>query len=229
MARDYCQTDGPGVGKGRQAAGIILENYLHGRERALWLSVSGDLVADARRDIEDIGGGKVACHNLRDFRAGLSLERQGVKKGILFVTYSLLISERSGAAKVERARLQQVVDWCGADTFEGAVILDECHRAKNMGSGKAKGKADKQDDDPDAWRKTAGTKSAQFVASLQEQLPKARIGEPSTFPFPLPFFPPSLPPSLPPSQTQHTNSRAPPRIQSTSPPQAPLTPSISAI
>ena len=57
--------DGPGVGKGRQAAGIIMENYLHGREKALWLSVSGDLVADARRDIEDIGGGKIACYNLR--------------------------------------------------------------------------------------------------------------------------------------------------------------------
>ena len=57
--------DGPGVGKGRQAAGIIMENYLHGREKALWLSVSGDLVADARRDIEDIGGGKIACYNLK--------------------------------------------------------------------------------------------------------------------------------------------------------------------
>ena len=176
MTRDSCQTDGPGVGKGRQAAGIILENYLHGRERALWLSVSGDLVADARRDIDDIGGGKIACHNLRDFRAGMSLERQGVRKGILFLTYSLLISERSGAAKVERARLQQVVEWCGGDTFEGALILDECHRAKNMGSNKVKAnKQDDRHDDPDAWRKTSGTKSAQFVASLQEQLPKARI------------------------------------------------------
>jgi hypothetical protein len=28
------------------------ENYLQGRTRALWFSVSGDLVADARRDIE---------------------------------------------------------------------------------------------------------------------------------------------------------------------------------
>jgi len=64
------------VGKGRQAAGIILENYLHGRERALWFSVSADLVADARRDMEDIGGGRITCHNLKDFSAKDSLEKQ---------------------------------------------------------------------------------------------------------------------------------------------------------
>lgn len=125
----------PGVGKGRQAAGIILENYLHGRIRALWFSVSGDLVADARRDIDDIGGGKIACHNLKEYKAGLALEKQGVTKGILFCTYSLLISEGAGANKVEQARLNQIIEWCGADAFEGALILDECHKAKNMGNG----------------------------------------------------------------------------------------------
>ena len=120
-------------GKGRQAAGIILENWLQGRTRALWFSVSGDLVADAQRDINDIGGGKIKCHNLKDFKAGVSLEKQGLKQGILFCTHSLLISERAGAAKVQKARLQQIVKWSGADAFEGALILDECHRAKNMG------------------------------------------------------------------------------------------------
>jgi len=122
-------------GKGRQAAGIILENWLQGRTRALWFSVSGDLVADAQRDINDIGGGKIKCCNLKDFKAGVSLEKQGLKQGILFCTYSLLISERAGAAKVEKARLQQIVEWSGADAFEGALVLDECHRAKNMGAG----------------------------------------------------------------------------------------------
>ena len=32
--------DGPGVGKGRQLAAIILENWLAGRKRHVWLSVS---------------------------------------------------------------------------------------------------------------------------------------------------------------------------------------------
>jgi hypothetical protein len=137
------------------------------------LSVSGDLVADARRDIEDIGGKKITCHNLKDFNAKVSLEKQGIKKGILFCTYSLLISDRVGSG----SRLQQIVDWCGADTFEGALILDECHRAKNMGNGKSKSDkvGDDEKDDLEAWKKSTATKSATYVASLQQQLPLARI------------------------------------------------------
>lgn len=99
------------------------------------MSVSADLVADARRDMEDIGGGNITCYDLKKFKAGTSLAAQGIKKGILFCTYSLLCIERSGGVKVDRARLQQIIEWCGAESFEGAVILDECHRAKNMGNG----------------------------------------------------------------------------------------------
>jgi hypothetical protein len=43
--------DGAGVGKGRQLAGIILENWLHGRMKHVWFSVSSDLRLDARRDL----------------------------------------------------------------------------------------------------------------------------------------------------------------------------------
>ena len=46
--------DGPGVGKGRQLAAIILENWLQGRHRHVWLSVSPDLEHDARRDLADL-------------------------------------------------------------------------------------------------------------------------------------------------------------------------------
>ena len=187
--------DGPGIGKGRQAAGIILENYLRGRKRAVWLSISADLVDDARRDISDIGGSRVKCHNLKDFAAHQPLEKQGVTEGILFCTYSILISERSGAGKVEKMRLQQVVEWCGAAAgageFNGVVILDECHRAKNMGSegggrqgagrgGRRRGRKEAADDDDDeedyfSLRKSAATKTATFVDCLQQQLPLARV------------------------------------------------------
>ena len=47
--------DGAGVGKGRTIAGIIFENYLKGRKRAIWVSVSNDLKYDAERDLKDIG------------------------------------------------------------------------------------------------------------------------------------------------------------------------------
>ena len=44
-----CLGDGAGVGKGRTIAGIIYQNYLEGRKKALWLSVSNDLKYDAVR------------------------------------------------------------------------------------------------------------------------------------------------------------------------------------
>jgi hypothetical protein len=56
--------DGAGVGKGRTIAGIIYENYLLGRKRALWLSVSNDLKYDAQRDFGDIGATKMQVHAL---------------------------------------------------------------------------------------------------------------------------------------------------------------------
>lgn len=56
--------DGAGVGKGRTIAGIIYENYLLGRKKALWLSVSNDLKYDAERDFNDIGAGRIQVHSL---------------------------------------------------------------------------------------------------------------------------------------------------------------------
>lgn len=89
---------------------------------------------DVGLTLQDIGGGKIATHSLKDYPMGTPLEKQGVSMGILFCTYSLLIQEGIGARKKEQARLNQIVEWCG-DDFEGALILDECHRAKNMGNG----------------------------------------------------------------------------------------------
>lgn len=57
--------DGAGVGKGRTIAGIIYENYLQGRKRAIWLSVSTDLKYDSERDLHDIGADeKIKVHLL---------------------------------------------------------------------------------------------------------------------------------------------------------------------
>lgn len=55
--------DGAGVGKGRTIAGIIFENYLKGRKRAIWVSVSNDLKYDAERDLKDIGASKIEVRN----------------------------------------------------------------------------------------------------------------------------------------------------------------------
>ena len=134
-------------------------------------------VVDARRDLDDIGAGQITCYNLKDFKPSMSLDAQGVTEGVLFSTYSLLTSERAGAAKVEHARLDQIIQWCCAGSFDGVLVLDECHRAKNMGNGKARSDKMSEDrrDDLDAWKKQSASKSALFVASLQEQLPLSRI------------------------------------------------------
>ena len=43
--------DGAGVGKGRQIAAIVLENWYRGRKKHVWFSALGDLEEDARRDL----------------------------------------------------------------------------------------------------------------------------------------------------------------------------------
>ncbi|KAL3856506.1 hypothetical protein ACJMK2_011256 [Sinanodonta woodiana] len=151
--------DGAGVGKGRTVAGIIYENYILGRKRALWLSVSNDLKVDAERDLRDIGAGKIDVHALNKFKyAKISSRENGsVKKGVIFATYSSLIGESHSGGKY-KTRFKQILKWCGKD-FDGVIVFDECHKAKNLcpvGSSKP-------------------TKTGQTVVELQKRLPKARI------------------------------------------------------
>lgn len=53
--RGWFLGDGTGAGKGRQVAGIILDNWLKGRRRAVWMSVSDRLLEDAQRDWTALG------------------------------------------------------------------------------------------------------------------------------------------------------------------------------
>jgi len=151
--------DGAGVGKGRTIAGVIFENYLKGRKRAIWVSVSNDLKYDAERDLKDIGADKVDVFFLSKMKYAKinSAVNNNVKKGVLFATYSALIGESQGGGKY-KSRLKQILHWCG-DDFDGCIIFDECHKAKNLcpsGAGKP-------------------TKTGQTVLELQNKLPKARV------------------------------------------------------
>ncbi|ELV09328.1 Protein strawberry notch like protein 2 [Tupaia chinensis] len=139
--------DGAGVGKGRTVAGIILENYLRGRKKALWLSVSNDLKYDAERDLRDIEAPGIAVHALSKIKYGDNTTSEGV----LFATYSALIGE-SQAGGQHRTRLRQILEWCG-ETFDGVIVFDECHKAKNASS----------------------TKIGKAVLDLQGKLPLARV------------------------------------------------------
>ncbi|CAL8089156.1 unnamed protein product [Calicophoron daubneyi] len=153
--------DGAGVGKGRTIAGIIYENYLRHRKKAIWLSVSNDLKVDAERDLHDVGLGKIKVHSLNKFKyARISGKSNGrVKKGVIFSTYSSLIGESQGSAKAKyKTRLKQLVHWCGKK-FDGVIVFDECHRAKNL--------------TPSGSQKP--TKTGLTVLELQNRLPNARI------------------------------------------------------
>ncbi|CAH8519864.1 unnamed protein product [Schistosoma intercalatum] len=153
--------DGAGVGKGRTIAGILYENYLRHRKKAIWLSVSNDLKVDAERDLRDVGLGKIKVHSLNKFKyARISGKTNGrVKKGVIFSTYSSLIGESQGSAKAKyKTRLKQLVHWCGKK-FDGVIVFDECHRAKNL--------------TPSGSQKP--TKTGLTVLELQNKLPNARI------------------------------------------------------
>ncbi|KAH8374146.1 hypothetical protein KR200_000653, partial [Drosophila serrata] len=152
--------DGAGVGKGRTIAGIIYENFLKGRKKALWISVSNDLKYDAERDLADIGAGRINVHALNKFKYAKisSSVNNNCKRGVIFSTYSALIGESNNKTGKYRSRFRQLLQWCGED-FEGLIIFDECHKAKNLcpvGSGKP-------------------TKTGQTVLELQQKLPKARV------------------------------------------------------
>ncbi|XP_036385163.1 protein strawberry notch homolog 1 isoform X2 [Megalops cyprinoides] len=155
----YLIGDGAGVGKGRTIAGIIYENYLLGRKRSLWFSVSNDLKYDAERDLRDIGAKNIQVHSLNKFKYGkISSKHNGsVKKGVIFATYSSLIGESQSGGKY-KTRFKQLLHWCGED-FDGVIVFDECHKAKNVcpiGSSKP-------------------TKTGLAVLELQNKLPKARV------------------------------------------------------
>ncbi|PRW58205.1 strawberry notch-like [Chlorella sorokiniana] len=147
--------DGAGVGKGRTVAGLILENWVQGRHKHLWLSVGADLKIDTNRDLADVGAGHLPLHALNKLPYGkLAGGKIGVKDGVMFLTYSSLTSSSDRG----HTRFRQLVDWCGPD-FDGLIVFDESHKAKNLVP-------------------EGGTRPTQVgikVRELQAQLPKARI------------------------------------------------------
>ncbi|XP_017154481.1 protein strawberry notch [Drosophila miranda] len=153
--------DGAGVGKGRAIAGIIYNNYLKGRKRALWISVSNDLKFDAERDLQDIGAGsriKVRALNKLKYHRIDSEENGRFRKGVIFCTYTALIGESMTANSSYQARLRQLIQWLGHN-YQGVIVFDECHKAKNLTTGNG-GKS---------------TKTGATVLELQQRLPLARV------------------------------------------------------
>ncbi|HXZ16610.1 MAG TPA: strawberry notch family protein, partial [Roseiarcus sp.] len=127
--RGYYLGDGTGAGKGRQVAGVVLDNWLKGRRKALWISKSDKLLEDAQRDWAALGQEKLQIVPQSRFKQGAPIK---LSEGILFTTYSTLRSDerqgRDGALKA--SRLSQIIDWLGED-FDGVIVFDEAHALAN--------------------------------------------------------------------------------------------------
>jgi hypothetical protein len=154
--RGFMLGDGTGAGKGRQSAGIILDNWLQGRRKAVWISKSDKLIEDAQRDWSALGMERLLVTPLSRFAQGKPIS---LSEGILFATYATLRSDERGD-KVSRVR--QIVDWLGAD-FDGVIIFDESHAMQNAGGGKGE-----RGDVAPSQQGRAGLR-------LQHALPNARV------------------------------------------------------
>lgn len=136
--------DGTGVGKGREAAGILWDNWRQGRRRLVWVSEKNDLMQDAARDFSGLGAGSDILANVTQAANGRWIfnpnsrmktlaswnGRDEIKhEGVIFVTYALLRSEN----KKGGTRAEQLRKWLdGDDKGDGAYILfDEAHNLKN--------------------------------------------------------------------------------------------------
>lgn len=154
--RGFMLGDGTGAGKGRQSAGIILDNWLRGRRKAVWISKSDKLIEDAQRDWSALGMERLLVTPLSRFAQGKPIT---LSEGVLFATYATLRSDDRGE-KVSRVR--QIVDWLGSD-FDGVIIFDESHAMANA----AGGKGERGD--------VAASQQGRAGLRLQHALPHARV------------------------------------------------------
>ena len=154
--RGFFLGDGTGAGKGRQSAGILLDNWAQGRRKALWISKSDKLLEDAQRDWSALGQERLLVTPLSRFAQGRDIP---LSEGILFTTYATLRSEERGAKK---SRVDQIVDWLGPD-FDGVILFDESHAMANA----AGSKGERGD--------TEASQQGKAGLRLQHKLPNARV------------------------------------------------------
>jgi len=160
--RGWFLGDGTGAGKGRQVAGILLDNWLKRRRRALWVSKSDKLIEDAQRDWSALGLERLLVTPLSRFRQGTPIR---LNEGILFTTYATLRSDaRHGSQDQELkvSRVAQIVEWLGSD-FDGVIVFDESHAMQNAAGGKGE-----RGDQAASQQGRAGLR-------LQHALPNARV------------------------------------------------------
>lgn len=161
--RGFFIGDGTGVGKGREIAGILLDNKQQGRTKAVWISEKRQLINDAKRDWNGLGQPATEIMDHGKVKASEAIKAD---KGILFTSYDTLKSAeqtKTEAGKVKgRSRVDQIVEWVGPD-FDGVIAFDEAH---NLGNA--------TDEKGGRGVKKAAQKALAGV-ELQQRLPNARV------------------------------------------------------
>lgn len=150
----YFLGDGTGAGKGRQVASVILDRWVRGERRHIWISKNEALLEDARRDWTALGGLPIDIQPLSFWKLGSPI---GMRDGILFATYPTL---RSG--RVDATRLDQILCWAG-DDFDGVIVFDEAHAMANAAGGEG------------SRGKVKGSEQGIAGVRLQNLLPRARV------------------------------------------------------
>ncbi|QPF85611.1 strawberry notch family protein [Bradyrhizobium genosp. L] len=154
--RGWFLGDGTGAGKGRQVAGILLDNWLKDRRRAVWISKSDKLIEDAQRDWSALAMERLLVTPLSRFRQGTPIR---LSEGVLFATYATLRTDERGE---KLSRVRQIAEWLGSD-FDGVIVFDESHAMQNAVGGKGE-----RGDQAASQQGRAGLR-------LQHALPNARV------------------------------------------------------
>ncbi len=164
--------DGTGAGKGRQCAGILLDHWLQGRRKALWISKSDKLLEDAQRDWSSLGMEKLLVTPLSRYAQGKPIT---LSEGILFTTYATLRSDErqdTWSGGIRASRVSQIAEWLGQG-YDGVILFDESHAMQNAAGGNAGdrssgGSGNERGDQTASQQGRAGLR-------LQRLLPDARV------------------------------------------------------
>ena len=93
-------------GQGPPVAGILLDNWLKGRRRAVSISKSDKLIEDAQRDWSALGQERAAGHAAGALRPGHAIR---LAEGILFTTYATCA--RPSGRRRRRACSRSSIGW----------------------------------------------------------------------------------------------------------------------
>ena len=154
--RGFFVGDGTGSGKGREIAGVMMDNTNQGRKKHVWISQSQDLIGAAKRDWADMGGSPDDVFGFDKVRDSATPPSDG----IAYVTYA----ELRGGPKDKSAprNVDNLAAWLGPE-FDGVISFDEAH---NLGNAT---------DSEGGFGTQGASQQALAGIKLQKLCPKARV------------------------------------------------------